>query len=1386
MQTVLDKLFTLKSRGKFFDRRLIILSLIAFLIFAWIVAVNYVSSYIKSSAEKSWETISAENTEVQKDMVLKLFNGYQSDLINLSDRISGSSDFRKYIQRSDSKKLFEEVINLNTGNDYQVEIYNSRLEILAFKGRRLESDIFSMQKCLNKNRFSVIKEVGFYTFLIIYTPVYDVKDNSSVTGIILTSRLIDINYQINNKFFRNIGLLNDIKNTADINPVIVPANIISGKMDIDSSLFQDNVFVDLKGIDNNTIGILYFQKYSRLSHLRRIDILKNKVISLLVFGLTVIFFLIFLKFLIRLNSGLLKFLLLSFILIVIRYVWLEYHFPSKTIDFDIFAPGLYANTFGMGIAKSLGELLITSLFILSISIYGFRLSLRFNKPSISGKSIKSVLLKIVYASLLVSVSFAVIYIFGAAIQSIIFDSNIKLFDKTGIIPDIDQFIVNLIILIFSFSLFMNLSGLYSLAVKEFIPGSIFGKNMRKYRFIFLFIIPLLIIYFFSDKYNNFNLDVTSLLLISALSFGFGSYLSYRKLTVDNFRIFSLKNFSVLMLFCIITVPGLLLDKIIKQETQFVEIIGKKISEKEYDKIKFLLLTELSEQAESKKLESNFKNKNKLNELAFSVWAESKLSEENFNSAILILDTNKKLLSDFIFNSYTLNSDSILKFAGKNFPDKKKSTYYLSDTLSSEDSLMTEESFDSEEEYLPEETEDLTNIIIQTEDITIIDNKDEEYYLGIVPIEIVDLKNTQYARVIGYLLAAVEYESNALIVNSSMQLFKNYSKDNLFEKLISDPVITEYVNNEIVSSTNLDVAKSGTQSLDAFRESVKNKSDKSSWRYETINNDKFKTFYTLSAEFGTGNQRIISISLKRNDLKLMTFFYLKFILFAVFVYVVIFIFISLLLLIRIRNIRFYFREKLFASFFIVSVIPIILLAVYTRSFIKNKYDSNFQNQIISDINLVSQALKSSQFDISRLDTVKQSRKIILGKSQSVTDKNFNLFIKTKLYSTTNEELYKSDLLDTRIDAEAYYNIVFLKKDFFSKTEEIGIFSFITGFKPYYDSKNNLAGLMSSQTLYKQNEVNEELTEILTFIFGSYIIVIIILLVFVTFLTHRISKPILQLQNATEKITLGENILELDIERKDEIGDLINSFNKMTKELESSKIKLKRAEREAAWRDIARRVAHEIKNPLTPMKLSIQHLYDVYFNGKNNFPETLKKTRSIIINEIDKLNRIATEFSDFAKLSGRHYEKTNLNEIIGDVISLYKTVPEIEFKTMLDKSISSLWADKQELNRIFQNLIKNSIQAIEDKGIIEVKSYQKSGFVFAEITDNGTGIEEKTLNNLFEPNFSTKSSGMGLGLSITKKSLDDMNASIDFESHINKGTRVTLKFIPFNPDKDNGTV
>ncbi len=1366
---------------KFFDRRLKTLSLIAFLILIWIVVIHFFSDYIKSNVAQNWNDISSEKTSLQSGIALNLFNEFQSDLNNVSVQLSSNPDLVKQIQRSDSRKLFEELFKLNLDDKYHIEIYNTRLELLAFKGRRLDSDIFSLQKCVNGKKFSVLKEVGFYTYLIIYSPVYDLRDKSQIIGVILNAKLIDIKYQINNKFFRDVDLLNDINKTLDVTSGIIPANIISGKIDPDSLTLSENTAIELKGLESNIIGILLLPKYNEVTHAQNIDTLAKRITSLLIFGITLIIFLISMKLVLRIPYSSLQFISFALIITAIRYIWLEFQFPSKIFASDIFSPGFYASTFGFGIAKSIGEFLITSVFILITSLYGISLiSKKGRRKNTNGNTSNKTLIHFTNF-FLISVFFLLVYIFGAVIQSIVYDSNLKFFDKTSIIPGPELFIIQLTVLILAFSLFIFLISIIILIIKNSSTEVSKIRFFGRYSFIIVLIILLGCNQLLSLFFNDFKIDYVYRLIIILFSFFLGIYIARKLMLTKDYKIFTIKNFSLVILLCIVTIPGILLDKITTQETYFVELIGRKITEREDDKIKFLLMTELSNFSESKEIETNLKIKDKLTELAFSVWSESKFSEENFNTAVIILDTNKTILSDFIFNSQILNSDSILKYAEYNYFKKRNLYDRLNDTSSVSDSLENVAMEESEEDEISNEnyTDDLNTIFI-TDKIVIMKNESDKYYLGIVPVEKIGLKNTPFETKLGYLLLAVQYESKNFLTQSSMYLFKNYSRDNLFDKLISNPTITEYLGGEIVSSTNQDLSKANTFSLDAFRETIKFKDDKSDWRYEIINNERYRTFYIAAPqEDGSGIEKVFSISLKRNDFKLTTFFYLKYILFVVFIYLFTLAIISVLLLFKLRKFRLNFREKLFASFFIVSVIPIVILAVYTRSFIKNKYDYNFQNEIISDLNLISQSFKTSQLNLGNLDSLSKEQNKLLTTSLNQSDKNFNLFLKTKLVSTTNDELYKSDLLDTRVDEDAYYNIVYLRKDFFSETEEIGIYSFIVGYKPFFDSKNNIVGLMSSQTVYKQSEINEELTEILTFIFGTYFIVIIILLVFVTFLTDRISKPILKLQHATERISMGDNNVELKINRKDEIGNLVDSFNKMSKELESSKDKLKKAEREAVWRDVARRVAHEIKNPLTPMKLSIQHLYEVYNNGnKNNFPEVLKKTRNIIINEIDKLNKIATEFSNFAKLSGRNYEEVDLNEVIEDVVSLYKLAPGIEFKESLKKDIEKIYADKQELNRVFQNLIKNSIQAITDEGEIELKTYKQDGLIYAEIIDNGSGVDSSIVKDLFEPNFSTKTAGMGLGLAITKKTLDEMKAVISFESVVNKGTKVTIKFKPYN--------
>jgi nitrogen fixation/metabolism regulation signal transduction histidine kinase len=634
----------------------------------------------------------------------------------------------------------------------------------------------------------------------------------------------------------------------------------------------------------------------------------------------------------------------------------------------------------------------------------------------------------------------------------------------------------------------------------------------------------------------------------------------------------------------------------------------------------------------------------------------------------------------------------------------------------------------------------------------------------------------------------------------MQIFKNFTRDNIINKLTSTPVISEFSDGELVGSNNKDVSRSFIKSLDLFRESIKDKIDRSSFRYDQVENQLYKSYY-VSSPVKTGKseiEKIFIVSIKINDFGKTTFFVFKFLIFVVILYLI-FIFIyliyklSIYLLVtkHIESFKFGFREKIFASFIIVSVIPIIVLAIYSREFVKVKNSEFDRDQMISDLRIIEQYIKQkdplpdfSKYALSGADYTSVPN--IFGKGFTESHKNFNLYVKTRLVSTTNEELYKSDLIDERISATAFFNIASLKKDYYMENQNIGSLTVVVGYKPVYDNFNNLVGILSSQSVFKQNEINQELTENLVYIFGVYFVAVIFLVIIVNILSYTISNPIIKLQKATEQLSKGNIEIQVKSDSKDEIGELVRSFNIMTKELKRSRAELKRVERESAWRDIARQVAHEIKNPLTPMKLAVQHMYYAYTHGSNDFKSILQTTNRLIIDQIETLNRIATEFSDFAKMPSRNYEHLDIDIILNDVVNLLNSEGKIRLKIDSKSNNHNVIGDKDEVKRAFINIIRNSIHAIDEKlsnrtdGYINIETLKNNGYYSVKIKDNGIGMDELTLQQLFEPYFSTKSSGMGLGLVITKKIIDDMKGNIYVRSEIKKGTEVEIRFPVSNPE------
>jgi Signal transduction histidine kinase involved in nitrogen fixation and metabolism regulation len=256
-----------------------------------------------------------------------------------------------------------------------------------------------------------------------------------------------------------------------------------------------------------------------------------------------------------------------------------------------------------------------------------------------------------------------------------------------------------------------------------------------------------------------------------------------------------------------------------------------------------------------------------------------------------------------------------------------------------------------------------------------------------------------------------------------------------------------------------------------------------------------------------------------------------------------------------------------------------------------------------------------------------------------------------------------------------------------------------------------------------------------------------------------------------VGVGKKSEHLTYKGNDEIGELVKQYNRMVDEIEESSHKLADSEREYAWREMAKQIAHEIKNPLTPMKFNVQQLFKSWNDKVPGFDKMIDRFTKNQIEYIDNLSSIASAFSSFAKMPVTNPVEVNILDQIRITLELFKNTDNVTFRVHWPhESKIVIYADKEQLNGVFSNLIKNGIQSIpqEREGIITLSLEVRGDKVLISISDNGSGIPSAMRKNLFTPNFTTKTSGMGLGLSIARKYIESANGRIWFESEVDKGS------------------
>ncbi len=259
-------------------------------------------------------------------------------------------------------------------------------------------------------------------------------------------------------------------------------------------------------------------------------------------------------------------------------------------------------------------------------------------------------------------------------------------------------------------------------------------------------------------------------------------------------------------------------------------------------------------------------------------------------------------------------------------------------------------------------------------------------------------------------------------------------------------------------------------------------------------------------------------------------------------------------------------------------------------------------------------------------------------------------------------------------------------------------------------------------------------------------------------------------------MGKNSLQINYKAQDEIGSLVAEYNHKLNELAEAAAKLAQSERESAWREMAKQVAHEIKNPLTPMKLSIQHLQRVFDPNDPKASERIERVTSSLIEQIDALTHIANEFSNFAKLPQPVITEIDLIALIKAVVALFDSDSNIHINLELNTSEERILipGDKEMLLRVLNNLVSNGIQAVALNNPVQIVVAVETNeqLVFIRIKDNGTGIPEDQIQTIFEPYFTTKSTGTGLGLAMVKQIVETHRGSIEIEQTSAEGTTVLI--------------
>jgi two-component system, NtrC family, nitrogen regulation sensor histidine kinase NtrY len=476
-----------------------------------------------------------------------------------------------------------------------------------------------------------------------------------------------------------------------------------------------------------------------------------------------------------------------------------------------------------------------------------------------------------------------------------------------------------------------------------------------------------------------------------------------------------------------------------------------------------------------------------------------------------------------------------------------------------------------------------------------------------------------------------------------------------------------------------------------------------------------------------------------------------------------------------------KTKIQSAIILLILTSFLIIGLITAFYFKNLFEVNNNDRQREETNGIIRNIQSNLQNIADEDSALRYLQSRIKEISFIHNRDMSLFDGSgRLLSTTEKSSHlKMIPFKARINSTATTNYTFEninsqgqnKYDIhplhFNRTTPFAFFSI------RYPGADSTTG---------------SIFEFLSTILNVYIFLFLLAGAIAITISNSITQPLTILADKLRQFRLGKTHDPLEWKSNDEIGELINDYNNLSVELHRSADMLAKTERDIAWREMAKQVAHEIKNPLTPMKLSIQYLEKAAKASPERAAELIPRVSATLIEQIDNLTQIANEFSNFATMPQASNEKIVLNDIVETIHDLFRKRDDMDISLVEPIDELIVFADKNHLVRILNNLVKNAIQAIPEdrRGKIEIELSQSANNALIRVSDNGTGIPDHMKEKVFAPNFTTKSSGTGLGLAISANMIESFNGKIYFETTFGKGTDFYISIPLMRTDAGNDNV